>query len=140
MSSYIAKCVAYTKKVSSRKPLQLTLINWLRELDLNQRPSGYEERNALFSIVFTCNYNLSELIRILCLQIFQPNQPCQKFLSITTNYQNFCNFFVTGCRLKYLLFIITSPPMRVNIKKILFSRARKTSGKILRIKSYYSKN
>ena len=52
---------------------KLNPLNWLRELDLNQRPSGYEVQNALFPTLFNCNHNLSELIRILCLQIFQPN-------------------------------------------------------------------
>ena len=38
----VVKCVAKTKKVTFRKPLKVTYIKWLRELDLNQRPSGYE--------------------------------------------------------------------------------------------------
>ena len=38
----VAKCVAKTKKVTFRNSLKATYINWLRELDLNQRPSGYE--------------------------------------------------------------------------------------------------
>ncbi len=38
----VAKCVVFIKKVTSRKSLKVTYINWLRELDLNQRPSGYE--------------------------------------------------------------------------------------------------
>ena len=42
MSGLIQKCVAKTKKVTFRKSLKATYINWLRELDLNQRPSGYE--------------------------------------------------------------------------------------------------
>ena len=48
------------KRIS--KSLKLTYIKWLRELDLNQRPSGYESIKALFERVFTCNHNLSEFI------------------------------------------------------------------------------
>ena len=40
----------------------VSLLKWLRELDLNQRPSGYESIKALFAGVFTCNHNLSEFI------------------------------------------------------------------------------
>ena len=73
---------------------------------------------TLFERVFTCNHNLSELIRILCLQIFQSNQPCQKFLSFTTNYQNFCNFFVTGYKLKIPPFYNNNkPPYEGKYKK-----------------------
>ena len=38
----VVKCVVFIKKVTSRKSLKVTYINWLRELGLNQRPSGYE--------------------------------------------------------------------------------------------------
>ena len=62
MSGLIQKCVAKTKKVTFRKSLKATYINWLRELDLNQRPSGYEPIKALFAEVFTLNHNLSEFI------------------------------------------------------------------------------
>ena len=56
------RTVAKTKKVTFRKPLKVTYINWLRELDLNQRPSGYESIKVLLAGVFTCNHNLSEFI------------------------------------------------------------------------------
>ena len=123
------------KNKDKAKTLSLLTFKWLRELDLNQRPSGYEEQNALFSILITCNHNLSELIKILCLQIFQPNLSNQMFLYFITTYQNFCNFFVTGCRLKIPPFYNNKPPTRVKFKIILFSRARKTSEQILKIKS-----
>ena len=38
----VVKCVVFTKKVAFNNLLKATYIKWLRELDLNQRPSGYE--------------------------------------------------------------------------------------------------
>ena len=38
----VAKCVVFIKKVTSRKSLKVTFDKWLRRLDLNQWPSGYE--------------------------------------------------------------------------------------------------
>ena len=57
----VAKCVVLVKKVTSRISLEITYINWLRELDLNQRPSGYERKALMDFYNKINNFSLIEL-------------------------------------------------------------------------------
>ena len=87
------------KNKDKAKALSLLTFKWLRELDLNQRPSGYESIKALFagvSLVTIIYQNLSQMITPHEFQTILYSHFLSEFFTI---FQNFCNFFATQMRL-----------------------------------------
>ena len=77
----VAKCVVFNKKVSFRKPLKLTYINWLRELDLNQRPSGYEPDELP-------DCSIPRYLVVICVYSFEEQSGSQTYLSSNVTFSH----------------------------------------------------